>query len=248
MFRSQIHVHNLRNQTKMSHSECCWPHQIKAIIFDCDGLLIDTEKIFAQAVKNMTGHELTTELHMKLMGSNSLQLAELAINEFHLDIEVDQFIRDFQVYFNALLPESEMMPGATELINLFDSLNVPMSLASGSNECNYSYKITKHKDIMSKIKTLTFGNEVKSAKPNPDIFLVTMKKLGISNPENCLVFEDAPAGIKAAVDGGFPCVMVPDPAFPFQAALDKFGVKPTIMLNSLNDFKLSMFDFSQFQK
>ena len=79
-----------------------------------------------------------------------------------------------------------------------------MSVASGANKSNYGYKITKHKEIMSKIKTLTFGNEVNYAKPNPEIFLVTMRKLGIESPENCLVFEDSPDGIKAAVDGGFP--------------------------------------------
>ena len=232
----------------MSQDGSSWPHQIKAIIFDCDGLLIDSEKIFAQAVHKMTGHELTTDLHMRLMGSNSYGLAKLVIEEFHMDIEIEQFISDFQVVFNELLPDSPMMPGAAELINLFDSIHIPMSVASGANASNYNAKIVHHKEIMSKIKTLTFGNEVKQAKPNPEIFLVTMKKLGIDNPENCLVFEDSPAGIKAAFDGGFPSVMVPDPEFPYQKALDQFGVKPTLMLKSRKDFSLSLFDFSLYSK
>ena len=225
-----------------------WKHPIKAIIFDCDGLLIDSEKNFAQAVKNMTGHELTNDLHLKIMGTNGVQFAQIVMKEFNIEGDPSKFIADFQGYFNALLPNSDMMPGATELINLFDSMGVPMSMASGSNKCNYSYKITKHKEIMSKIKILTFGNEVKCGKPDPEIFLVTMKKLGIDTPENCLVFEDAPGGVKAAIDGGFPCVMVPDPNFPYQKALDMFGVKPTVMLKSLKDFDLSLFDFSLFNK
>ena len=229
-------------------SSICWPHPIKAIIFDCDGLLIDTESNFAQAFKDMTGIEMSPELHLRLMGTNSYQFADIAINEFHINMKPDDFVREFQKYYQALLPKSEMMEGATELINLFDSLKIPMSVASGANEQNYSYKITKHKEIMSKIKTLTFGNEVKSGKPNPEIFLVTMRKLGIETPENCLVFEDSPGGIKAAVDGGFPCVMVPDPQFQYQQALDKFGVKPTVILKSLKDFSLSLFDFSNFTK
>ena len=223
-----------------------WPHPIKAIIFDCDGLLIDSEHLFAQTMKDLTGFELTTDVHLKIMGTNGPQCGKILMDAYGLEGDPAQFIRDYEAHLNKLLPQSTLLPGAERLIRLFDSMKIPMSIASGSSRCNYGAKTSKYKDVMDLIKITTFGNEVKKGKPDPEIFLVSMEKMGIAKPENCLVFEDAPGGIKAAVDAGMACVMVPSKEFPYQQLLDKYQVKPTVMLDSLEEFELSMFDFSEF--
>ena len=223
-----------------------WPVPIQGIIFDCDGLLLDSESHFATTIHHLTGHELTKDLHLKIMGKNGIQCANIILKEFGIDADPAQFVKDLDAYLNTLLPQSDLMPGAGELLKLFDSMNIPMSLASGSSRCNYSSKIEKHHDVMDLIKYTTFGDEVKKGKPDPEIFMKAMEKMGISNPGSCIVFEDSPGGIKAAVDAGFPCVMVPNPDFPYEELLSQYGVKPTYMLHSLSDFKLDMFDFSHF--
>ena len=225
-----------------------WPHPIKAIIFDCDGLLLDSEHLFAQSIKDMTGFDLTNEIHLKIMGTNGPQCGKILMDAYGLEGDPAQFIHDVEAHLNKLLPQSTMMPGAEKLIRLFDSMKIPMSLASGSSRCNYAAKISQHKEVMELIKTTTFGNEVKKGKPDPEIFLVSMQKMGIDKPEHCLVFEDSPGGIKAADVAGFPSVMVPCNDFPYQELLEKFDVKPTLMLKSLEDFDLSMFDFSLFKQ
>ena len=224
----------------------CWPYPVKGIIFDCDGLLLDSERHFATTIQHLTGHELTKDLHLKIMGTNGIQCAKIILDEFGIDEDPALFVKELDAYLNTLLPESDLMPGAEELLKLFDSLKIPMSLASGSSRCNYSAKISKHRDVMNLIKITTFGNEVKKGKPDPEIFIQSMRKMGIDTPESCIVFEDSPGGIKAAVDAGFPCVMVPNPDFPYEELLAKYDVKPTYMLASLEDFKPGMFDFSNF--
>ena len=223
-----------------------WPYPIYGIIFDCDGLLLDSERHFATTIKHLTGHELTKDLHLKIMGANGVQCAKIILSEFGIERDPVQFVKDLDAYLNTLLPESDLMPGAEKLLKLFDSINIPMSLASGSSRCNYSAKTAKHKDVMDLIKVTTFGDEVKRGKPDPEIFIQSMHKMGINTPHSCIVFEDSPGGIKAAVDAGFPCVMVPNPDFPYEELLQKYNVRPTFMLKSLEDFNLNMFDFSNF--
>jgi pseudouridine-5'-monophosphatase len=84
-------------------------------------------------------------------------------------------------------------------------------------------------------------DEVSAGKPNPEIFLTSMRKLGIETPENCLVFEDAPAGVKCANNAGMAVVMVPDKRLPLESALAEFDAKPTIILGSLSEFDFNTF-------
>lgn len=225
-----------------------WPHPIQAIIFDCDGLLIDSEGIFAQAMKDLTGFELTTDLHLKIMGTRGPECGKILMDAHDIKGDPKEFMANFDKHLNTLLPKANMLPGAKELIEKFAKMGLPMGIATGSNRCNYDAKVVKHGETMKNISVIVCGDEVSKGKPNPEIFLKTMEKLGFEHPENCLVFEDSPGGIKAAVDAGFPCVMVPDKDFPYQRVLDNYGVKPTYMLNSLEEFELSMFDFSQIKK
>ena len=177
------------------------------------------------------------------MGTTAYDCGKIIMNKLGIEGDVLEFMKNFDLHLNTLLPESKLMPGAEKLINFFYNLKIPLALATGSNESNLNSKISKHLELFSKINIKTCGNEVKNGKPNPEIFLKTLEKLGNINPKNVLVFEDSPSGIKAAIDAGCATIMIPDKLLPYEELLNKFNVKPLILLNSLNDFESNLFNY-----
>jgi pseudouridine-5'-monophosphatase len=177
------------------------------------------------------------------MGTIGPVCFQILKKELQIEEDVEVFRKRFIEHLNSLLPQSKLMKGASDLIHKFHDMGVPMALATCSNRDNLEAKTTNHKQLFSLIPFSTCGNEVSKGKPDPEVFLKSMQKLGIDDPRNCLVFEDSPGGIKAAVDGGMASVMVPDKGFPYMESLNKFGVKPTLILDSLEDFDVSAFRF-----
>ncbi|EAY04421.1 haloacid dehalogenase-like hydrolase family protein [Trichomonas vaginalis G3] len=216
---------------------------IRCVICDVDGLLIDSEGIFAKAIKHYSGHELTQDLHLAIMGTTGPTCGKILMKGFGLEGDPIEWMQKFDIVLNGFLKESDLMPGARQLVKKFHEMRVPIGIATGSNRCNLEAKCTKNMDLLDMLDTSTCGNEVTHGKPNPEIFLTTMKKLGIDDPTQVLVFEDAPTGVKAAISAGMQCIMVPDKSLPYQKLLDDYGVKPTLMLDSLEQFDFSMYKF-----
>ena len=220
-----------------------WPHPIRAVIFDVDGLLLDSEGIFLRAMKDVTGHEMDVETHLGIMGTTPYDCGKIIMERYGIEGEPLPFMAEFDKHLNVLLPEAPLMPGAAALVNKLDSMGMPMAIATGSNTENLKAKTINHQGLFALFKAKTCGNEVKNGKPNPEIFLKSLSKLGDIDPQNTLVFEDAPAGVKAAVSAGMAVVMVPNKEYPFQQVLSKLGATPTLMLDSLEDFDFNQFKF-----
>ncbi len=125
--------------------------------------------------------------------------------------------------------------GAEKLVRHLHKHEVPFALASGSFTKDYVTKTQRHKDFFSLFKIVVLGDskEVKQGKPHPDVFLVTASKFKENpSPENVLVFEDAPNGVKAGKSANMGVVMVPD------KRLDSsFYNNADLVLESLGDFK-----------
>lgn len=217
--------------------------QIKCVICDVDGLLVDSEGIFAAAVLKYSGHELTEDLHLAIMGTKGPQCGKILMKAFGIEGDPVEYMQKFDIVLNELLPESELMPGAQKLVETFLAKRIPIGIATGSNRCNLDAKTVKSKELFAKFDASTCGDEVTHGKPNPEIFLTTMKKLGVTDPKEVLVFEDAPTGVKAAISAGMHCVMIPDKTLPYQRLLDEYEVKPTIMLDNLDQFDFKSFKF-----
>mgnify|MGYP001311234497 CR=1 FL=1 len=124
--------------------------------------------------------------------------------EDYLDSRKDVLLERFK--------DTDAMPGAINLTKYFFKQGIPQALATSSSSSIFEVKYEKHKIWFSQFKEIVRGDdpELKAGKPAPDIFLLAAKRLGIE-PSKCLVFEDAPAGVEAAVSAGMSVIVVPDP-------------------------------------
>lgn len=139
-----------------------------------------------------------------------------------------------------------LFAGAERLIRHLHDNDVPIALATSSGEDSVSVKTKHHQELFSLFHHKVMGSsdpEVKQGKPAPDIFLIAAQRFKEQvNPDECLVFEDAPNGVTAAVDAGMQCVMVPD-----EHVSEDLRKHATVVLRSLDDFKPEDFGLPPFK-
>ncbi len=165
----------------------------EAVIWDCDGVLIDSEILACSAVVdilNDCGGKITLQEYLHdFMGKTTAQiLGELGISKNFPTEKI------WQTQKEKFKKDLRAMPGIYDVLN---SLDIPVAIASGSSaeRLEYTLKLTGLFDFF---KDRIYSAEmVKNGKPAPDIFLLAAEKLGVS-PQNCLVIEDSPHGIKGA--------------------------------------------------
>lgn len=180
--------------------------EIKAIIFDCDGVLVDSEIIFLhEEIKflNEIGFSYTFEAYVeRYMGLNTRDWLEAVekeyvakgLGEFPHNIHDEKRKRKWARIVNELRP----IPGAREFAQ---ALNVPFATASSSaiERLNIKLELTGLTDLFA--PHIYSADFVENGKPAPDLFLYTADKLAVA-PENCLVIEDSEMGVKAGIAAG----------------------------------------------
>ncbi len=188
------------------------PH-ITHLIYDFDGLLLDTEPIYCKVyglIASRYSKTFTPALHRKIMGRQALDCAQILVDELALPLTAEGHMeaRDQLIY--DLLPEAQPMPGAMELTRRFAELGVPQAIATSSAAVTFKLKTQRYQDWLTIFEAIVLGSDpaVKRSKPAPDSFLVAAQRLG-ADPANCLVFEDSPAGVEAGKRAGMSVVAVP---------------------------------------
>jgi pseudouridine-5'-monophosphatase len=212
--------------------------KIKAILYDMDGLLLDTENFYTdvtQKIVSRYGKNFDWSIKAQMLGRPALESAETLIRALELPIKPEQYLAERKVLLNQRFPEAEAMSGAIKLTLRMKASGVPQAVATSSTKEAYSLKTTKHQQWFGEFDAIITGDhpDIQKGKPAPDIFLVAARALGV-NPSECLVFEDAPAGVRAARAAGMSVVVVPDPQ------MDQTLVKDAdLHLKSLLEFNSS---------
>ncbi|XP_053979740.1 pseudouridine-5'-phosphatase isoform X1 [Hylaeus anthracinus] len=212
-------------------------------IFDMDGLLLDTEKLYSDAFNRITnryGKEFTWEHKAQTMGFKTTAVAEAVVEMLSLPLTVDEFQSEIIKIYEEIFPSANLMPGAERLLTHLKQNNIPFALATSSSKENFELKTQRWTEVFNLFNHKVLGGsdpDVVHGKPAPDIFLIAAKRFPDNpNPSKCLVFEDAPNGVKAALSAGMQVVMVPDPQLP-----KRYIENPTLVINSLEEFKPEMF-------
>lgn len=178
---------------------------IKAVIFDLDGLLIDSERFWDEAdtiLLKKRGFTPTHKLFLKRLGTGHLPTMQIYKDEFSMEESVDSLSADrLEIFYDILWKDLQLMEGARTLIENLKNNNIALAIATGGHTQENLARILKELNISSHFSSLVTGSEVQRQKPYPDIFLKAAEGLTI-DPADCLVFEDAPSGVQAAKTAG----------------------------------------------
>lgn len=194
------------------------PNLIKAIIFDLDGVIVDTAHFHYLAWKKLAaevGITLTLEDNERLKGVSRMKSLEIILEigkVNHLSFaEKQEMAEKKNTWFLELVDQmtpQDIFPGVKELIESFRRNTYYIALASSSKNANRVLELLQIRQLFD---VVVDGTMITNSKPDPEIFLLAAKTLQCS-PAECLVFEDAEAGVEAAVAAGMRCVGVGSPA------------------------------------
>lgn len=182
----------------------------RAVIFDMDGVLVDSEPFHVQNEKRMfhkLGLDISDEEHSRYMGTATDVMWKQIITERNLPLDVAettrQTIQQEIPYFRSL-EKIEPMPGLVNLLEKLQESGIPMAVASSSDKAIIDIILEKS-GLRKYFSHFISSGEIGKSKPAPDVFLHAAGLLGVP-PENCLVFEDSTNGIKAAKAAGMYCI------------------------------------------
>ncbi len=180
-------------------------NRIEACIFDLDGVIVDTAKYHYLAWKRLAkelGFDFSENDNEQLKGVSRMTSLDilLGIGELTFSQEEKLELADkknkwYVEYISKMTPE-EILPGVINFINNIKDNNIKIALASASKN---AMTILKQIDMVNYFDVVIDGTKVTKAKPNPEVFLKSAKELGVE-PKYCIVFEDAVAGIQAAIN------------------------------------------------
>jgi len=187
-----------------------------AVVFDMDGVLLDTERLYTEATQQIVGRFGKTfdwSVKGNMIGRPAGDSARYLVDVLELPISPEEYLREREVLFRTLMPTAEAMPGARALTAALRTRGVPVAVATSSARPVYELKTTHHRSWFAGFDVVVTGDDPRVArgKPAPDIYLLAARELGVA-PTRCVAVEDAPAGVDAARAAGMRVVAVPDPA------------------------------------
>ncbi|XP_023028960.1 pseudouridine-5'-phosphatase isoform X1 [Leptinotarsa decemlineata] len=217
--------------------------KVSHVIFDMDGVLLDTEKLYSKATQNVVGKYGKTydwSIKAQMMGLKGTEVAEKIVEMLDLPITPEEYYKLAHDEYNIIMPDTQLMPGAEQLVKHLYEHKIPIAVATSSSLASFELKTAKHKAFFALFNHIVCGGsdpEVRKGKPCPDIFLVCAERFK-DKPlaEKCLVFEDAPNGVAAALKAGMQVVMIPDENVPAEMLIEA-----PIKINRLEEAPLELF-------
>ena len=209
---------------------------MKAVIFDMDGVIIDSEPIHfevdMQTMKDF-GCSISKEELNKYVGTTNEYMYSDIKNTYKINKPLDEIIRYRSELVKTKVIESDLAPikGIKELLSDLKEKNIPAAIASSSPRDFIEVVVSKFQ-LEDYFNCIVSGEEVENGKPAPDIYVETAKKLRVS-PEECIVIEDSKNGVLAAKEAGMKCI-----GFKNVNSGDQDLSKADCMVNSILEIKI----------
>lgn len=187
--------------------------KVEAVIFDMDGLIFDTERIYYKAWQEAAkayGYIITWEIYTKIVARNSRYIEKVLKQILGEDLPYDAIVKEKRRLADQCIKEEGIVvkSGLYELLELLDQQGIKKAVAT-SSEGEKAKRYLKLGKLEGRFDTIMCGDDVVESKPNPEIFLKAAERLGCK-PENCVVLEDSRLGLEAGRKGGMHTIMVPD--------------------------------------
>ena len=188
------------------------PREVRAVVFDMDGLLVDTETVAREAMglaARQQGMVLPDDLFIRMVGLNFATSGPMLADHFGPAFDVPQFQAESTRLFRAAGDLGvTLKDGVVELLDLLDELKLPRAIATSSPHVDVERNLGRH-GLHRRFDAIVAGGDYPRSKPFPDPFLKAAEMLGV-DPAHCLALEDSHNGIRAAHAAGMMAVMVPD--------------------------------------
>ena len=185
---------------------------VKAVIFDMDGLMFDTERLARDAWRRaMAEHDytLSDDLYLTVVGRTLEDTCRLFVETLGPALPIADIEAAKARYLRETLePRPPLKQGLLILLDGMEALRLPMAVASATVRAEVERRLAGV-GLLRRFGAIVGGDEVARGKPAPDLFLLAAERLG-ANPGDCVVLEDSEAGVRAAAAAGMIPIMVPD--------------------------------------
>jgi HAD superfamily hydrolase (TIGR01509 family) len=208
-----------------------------AVIFDMDGLMLDTEPLAARAwtdAAQTLGVHFDHAVTHRLIGRNFPDCERLIREHHGAAYPVDALMRSWHAAYDGIVEREgiALKAGLLELLDWLETRRIPKAVATSTRRSRAIAKLELTR-IVDRFDALVGGDEVERGKPAPDMFVEAAARLRIA-PGDCIVLEDSEPGVRAALAGGITPIMVPDLHAPTP---DLVGTN-LLVLSSLHDVRL----------
>jgi beta-phosphoglucomutase-like phosphatase (HAD superfamily) len=196
--------------------------EIGAVIFDMDGLMLDTEPLYKvawQAAAAELGHPIDDVSYARLVGRPTEDCERELVGQFGPDFPLNKFRVRWPALWQAevAIHGIPQKPGLLEFLAFLGGQGLPVAVAT-SSEADYAAFSLRHAGLEGRFSAVVTGDEVARGKPAPDIYLEAARRLRVS-PDACVALEDSEAGIVAANRAGMRALLIPDWTRPSEAAV-----------------------------
>ena len=195
------------------------PFQPEAVVFDMDGLMLDSERAIndcmARASREL-GHDLPDSLWLQMIGGGEGLCRRLLAERIGDDATIELLARTEAMYDVVADAGIDHRPGIVDLLDWLVARGIPRAVATSTRRPLAMRKLAAA-GLLPYFDAVCTSSDVAAPKPAPDVYLLAASKLGIE-PARCLVLEDSPTGVRAALAAGMTPVQVPDMLEPDAAA------------------------------
>jgi len=186
---------------------------LSAVIFDMDGLMLDTERLAPPAwrdAKDAIGADFDMSLLDAMVGRNYQDCRALILERHGASFPTDRLMDAWHVAYDAIVARDgiAIKHGLFDLLDWLEQAHIPKAVATSTRRSRAMAKL-ESAGLASRFAALVGGDEIARGKPAPDIFLRAAERLG-AQPASCVVLEDSAPGIRAALAAGMTPIMVPD--------------------------------------
>ena len=189
------------------------PRPVKAVVFDMDGLLVDTEVLYCEALSAQAaamGYALTTDVLKRMIGHTWAGGSAGVLKDHFGEAFDTDALRDGSIARFYELAEGgvALKAGVREVLDVLRARAIPRAIATSSRRTEVEHHIGHH-GLLDQFQAIVASGDYPRPKPNPDPFLVAAERLGV-DPMDCLALEDSHTGVRAASAAGMMTIMVPD--------------------------------------
>ncbi|MEI3803660.1 HAD family phosphatase [Agrobacterium sp. CCNWLW32] len=199
------------------------PFLPQAVVFDMDGLLIESERLYRDsflAASDEGGHGMKVETYQKVCGSPWDVITGTIFADYGADFPIDSFRDAWLRHLGVMMADGvALKPGVIDILDLLDRLDIRRAIATSSQHDSVTRHLGPH-DLLRRFDTIVARGDYTEPKPAPMPYLTAARRLSL-DPGRCLALEDSYSGVRSATSAGMLTIMVPDVAPPTEEMREK---------------------------